>query len=191
MLWVIADILRARGQLDEALKIRKKEELPVYERVGDVRSRAVTMGKVADILQARGQLDEALKIHKEEVGSAGSVPVSAKFLVRKRRKNASARRSARRCPAARCSAKGRQPRASTRAGQLSWPCAADPSSARSCSSAVALSNGVITTSRQPASAPSPRSRALITSAPCGAMTRPDRRQSGLPRTCPHSRCAPV
>ena len=62
----IADILQARGQLDEALKIRTDEELPVYERLGDVRERAVTMGQIADILQARGQLDEALKIRNEE-----------------------------------------------------------------------------------------------------------------------------
>ena len=62
----IADILQARGQLDEALKIRNEEELPVYERLGDVRSRALTMGKIADILQDRGQLDEALKIRNEE-----------------------------------------------------------------------------------------------------------------------------
>jgi tetratricopeptide (TPR) repeat protein len=62
----VADILQARGQLDEALKIRNEEQLPVYERLGDVRSRAVTMGKIADILQARGQLDEALKIRTEE-----------------------------------------------------------------------------------------------------------------------------
>ena len=40
--------------------------MPVYERLGDVREKAVTMGKVADILQARGQLDEALRIRKEE-----------------------------------------------------------------------------------------------------------------------------
>ena len=59
----IADILQARGQLDEALKLRNyKEQLPVYERLGDVRSRAWTMGRIADILQARGQLDEALRI---------------------------------------------------------------------------------------------------------------------------------
>jgi len=58
--------LQDRGQLDEALKIRNEEQLPVYERLGDVRSRAVTMGKIADILQARGQLDEALKIRNEE-----------------------------------------------------------------------------------------------------------------------------
>jgi esterase/lipase superfamily enzyme/tetratricopeptide (TPR) repeat protein len=62
----IADILQARGQLDEALKICTEDELPVYERLGDARSRAVTMGKIADILQARGQLDEALKIRTEE-----------------------------------------------------------------------------------------------------------------------------
>jgi tetratricopeptide (TPR) repeat protein len=62
----IADILQARGQLDEALKIRQEDELPVYEWLGDVRSRAVTIGKIADILQARGQLDEALKIRNEE-----------------------------------------------------------------------------------------------------------------------------
>ncbi|MBI3268740.1 MAG: hypothetical protein HYZ53_06940 [Planctomycetes bacterium] len=62
----IADLLQARGQLDQALRIRKQEELPVYERLGDVRSRAVTMGKIADILQLRGQLDEALRIRKEE-----------------------------------------------------------------------------------------------------------------------------
>ncbi len=62
----VADILQARGQLDEALKILNDEVLPSMERVGDVRSRAVTMGRIADILQARGQLDEALKIRNEE-----------------------------------------------------------------------------------------------------------------------------
>ncbi|MCK6523170.1 hypothetical protein L6R49_17245, partial [Myxococcota bacterium] len=46
-----ADIHEARGQLDEALRIRMEEELPVYERLGDVRSKAVTMGQIADILQ--------------------------------------------------------------------------------------------------------------------------------------------
>ncbi|HEY1931200.1 MAG TPA: hypothetical protein VGG99_04245 [Acetobacteraceae bacterium] len=63
----IADILQVRGALDEALRIRREEELPVYERLGDVRSRALTMGRIADILQARGALDEALRIHREEL----------------------------------------------------------------------------------------------------------------------------
>ena len=40
--------------------------MPVYEKIGDVRERAVTMGKIADILQSRGELDEALRIRKEE-----------------------------------------------------------------------------------------------------------------------------
>ncbi|MBI5094924.1 MAG: metallophosphoesterase, partial [Candidatus Hydrogenedentes bacterium] len=44
---LIADILAARGDLDEALRIREEEELPVYEKLGDVRSRAVTMGQIA------------------------------------------------------------------------------------------------------------------------------------------------
>ncbi len=65
-LGLAADVLMQRGELDEALRIRREEELRVYERLGDVREKAVTMGKIADILQARGQLDEALRIRREE-----------------------------------------------------------------------------------------------------------------------------
>jgi hypothetical protein len=54
-----------RGELDEALRIRREESLPVYDRLGCC-SKAVTMGKIADILQARGELDEALRIRHEE-----------------------------------------------------------------------------------------------------------------------------
>ena len=36
----IADILEQRGETEEALRIRREEELPVYERLGDVHSRA-------------------------------------------------------------------------------------------------------------------------------------------------------
>ena len=35
----IANVLSSRGELDEALRIRREEELPVYERLGDVRLR--------------------------------------------------------------------------------------------------------------------------------------------------------
>ncbi len=42
------------------------QALPAFERLGDVRERAVTLGKIADVLQARGQLDEALRIRQEE-----------------------------------------------------------------------------------------------------------------------------
>jgi phosphopentomutase len=38
----------------------------VFERLGDGREKALTMGKIADVLQARGQLDEALRIRQEE-----------------------------------------------------------------------------------------------------------------------------
>ncbi len=62
----IADILEARGQFDEALDIRKEEQLPVYKLLGDTYMCAVTLGQIADILQARGQLEEALKIRMEE-----------------------------------------------------------------------------------------------------------------------------
>ncbi|MDG4556380.1 MAG: hypothetical protein P9F19_03140, partial [Candidatus Contendobacter sp.] len=62
----LAGLLASIGELDEALRIRREEELPVYERLGDVRARAVTLGKIADVLQDRGELDEALRIRREE-----------------------------------------------------------------------------------------------------------------------------
>src|SRR5207245_858062 len=62
----IADILVQRGELDEALRIRRDAELPGYTRLGDVRSIAVTQGQIADILAQRGELDEALRIRREE-----------------------------------------------------------------------------------------------------------------------------
>ncbi|WP_200284362.1 tetratricopeptide repeat protein [Rhabdochromatium marinum] len=62
----LADFKWVRGALDEALRIRTEEELPVYERLGDVREKAETQGKIADILEARGQLEEALRIRTEE-----------------------------------------------------------------------------------------------------------------------------
>ncbi|WP_433935849.1 hypothetical protein AB3662_14115 [Sorangium cellulosum] len=63
----IADTLEHRGQIDEALRIRQREELPVYERLGDARSRVVTLSKIAGVLQARGELDEALHLLEHEV----------------------------------------------------------------------------------------------------------------------------
>ena len=48
------------------MRIRREEELPVYERLGDVRSRAVTLGKIADVLVYRGEIDEAVRIRREE-----------------------------------------------------------------------------------------------------------------------------
>ena len=51
---------------DRALRIRTEEEIPVYERLGDVRSLAITNGQIADIHEARGNLDEALRIRMEK-----------------------------------------------------------------------------------------------------------------------------
>ncbi|ETX01539.1 MAG: hypothetical protein ETSY1_07045 [Candidatus Entotheonella factor] len=62
----LADVFMIRGDLDEALRMRTEEELPIYERLGDARSLVVTKGKIADILQLRSDLDEALRIRTEE-----------------------------------------------------------------------------------------------------------------------------
>jgi predicted Fe-Mo cluster-binding NifX family protein len=40
-----ADRLVIRGDLDEALRILREEQLPAYERLGDVHARALTMGR--------------------------------------------------------------------------------------------------------------------------------------------------
>ncbi len=63
---LIADILMARSDFDEALRIRREEQLPVFERLGDVRERAVAQGRIADILEARGEFAEALRMRTEE-----------------------------------------------------------------------------------------------------------------------------
>jgi tetratricopeptide (TPR) repeat protein len=62
---IIADIAYDRGELDEALRIRREIELPALERLGDTRSAAVTWGQIADIAYRRGELDEALRIQRE------------------------------------------------------------------------------------------------------------------------------
>ena len=60
----IADILALRGRWDEALQVRKTEELPVYEELGDWRLYALTQGEIADILTSRGDFAEALDIRR-------------------------------------------------------------------------------------------------------------------------------
>jgi tetratricopeptide (TPR) repeat protein len=61
----IATIAYMRGDYDEALRIRREVELPVYERLGETRSAAVTWGQIADITYLRGDYDEALRIRRE------------------------------------------------------------------------------------------------------------------------------
>lgn len=62
----IADVFHARGELDEALRIRLEIEVPVYHHVEDLHSLAVTYGKIADIHQERGDFDTALRIRFEQ-----------------------------------------------------------------------------------------------------------------------------
>ncbi|MBL3552683.1 tetratricopeptide repeat protein [Rhodovulum sulfidophilum] len=66
LLGLRADVLQARGDLDEALRIYREELIPAFEALGDRRALAVTKGNIADVLQARGDLDEALRIRREE-----------------------------------------------------------------------------------------------------------------------------
>ena len=63
----IADILESRGELDEALRIRTEEQLPVFERLGEVREVAITKGKIAQTPQMKGNLDGALAMHLERL----------------------------------------------------------------------------------------------------------------------------
>ena len=62
----IADVHELRGGLERAISIREREELPVYEGLGDSHSYAVTKGQIADILDTQGDPEEALRIFVEE-----------------------------------------------------------------------------------------------------------------------------
>lgn len=55
----LADLEKVRGELDEALRIRQQEQLPVYERLGDVRERSVTLYKIALALLEKSDLEFA------------------------------------------------------------------------------------------------------------------------------------
>ncbi len=49
-----ADILQQRGETDEALRIRREEELPVYQRLGNVRDLLIGRANLALNLLSRG-----------------------------------------------------------------------------------------------------------------------------------------
>ncbi|MGI5238760.1 tetratricopeptide repeat protein [Dactylosporangium sp. CA-139066] len=63
----IADIGYQRGDYDEALRIRREVELPVYERLGDTRATALTWGRIADIAYDRGDDDEAATLRQQSL----------------------------------------------------------------------------------------------------------------------------
>ena len=50
--------LRPGGELDEALRIRREEQLPVYEKLGDVRSLLVGRANLAIGCLQRGQQND-------------------------------------------------------------------------------------------------------------------------------------
>lgn len=62
----LGDVLFSLGDFDEALRHWQEQVLPVSERIGDVRLKAVTVGRIADVLQARGHLEEALRIRRQD-----------------------------------------------------------------------------------------------------------------------------
>ena len=51
----VADILQHRGETDEALRIRREEQLPVYERMGLARDLAIGRANLALMLIQRGE----------------------------------------------------------------------------------------------------------------------------------------
>ena len=61
-----AERFRQVGDLVEAERLLNEVKRH-FEKLGYMRERAVTLGKIADILQARGEFDEALRIRREEV----------------------------------------------------------------------------------------------------------------------------
>ena len=51
-------MLQARGELDEALRIRREEQLPVYERLGATRDVLVCQAKIALNLLAHAAAEQ-------------------------------------------------------------------------------------------------------------------------------------
>jgi CHAT domain-containing protein/tetratricopeptide (TPR) repeat protein len=66
-LYDFSSLLIQQGQPDRALRILQDEVAPFYAEIEDVRSRAVTLGKIANIWRAQGRLDDALRILQEEL----------------------------------------------------------------------------------------------------------------------------
>lgn len=69
----IADVLQARGDLDEALRIRREEELPVFERLSDVRELLMCRRRLASELIERcgpGDRDEAAELLRQAHAAA-------------------------------------------------------------------------------------------------------------------------
>ncbi len=57
----IADILQARGDIEEALRIRKDGELPVYEQIGDIVGITSSHWGIGRIQRQQGLTQDALE----------------------------------------------------------------------------------------------------------------------------------
>ena len=56
---------QSQGKPEKALELYRSA-LAIFERLGDERSKAATMGSIADIHEQRGEIDEALRIYRDE-----------------------------------------------------------------------------------------------------------------------------
>ncbi|MCI5161673.1 MAG: tetratricopeptide repeat protein, partial [Candidatus Electrothrix sp. AX5] len=63
---VLADLLIAQGNYDQAINLLKEQVMPVFQRLKKEAEHALTLGKIADILEESGELDEALEIRKKK-----------------------------------------------------------------------------------------------------------------------------
>ena len=52
--------------MEEALRLHQ-EQLAVYERLGEVQGRAVTLGDIARLRAQQGEVEEALRLHQEQL----------------------------------------------------------------------------------------------------------------------------
>ena len=62
----IADLLQACGEFEEALRMRKEQELPAFESLARPQQRALTLAKIAELLDALGDGREALRVYARE-----------------------------------------------------------------------------------------------------------------------------
>jgi tetratricopeptide (TPR) repeat protein len=59
--------LRSEGELEQALRVRREQELPIYEQLGDTRAQTVVLGEIADLLTVIGRTDEAGRVLEEQM----------------------------------------------------------------------------------------------------------------------------
>ncbi|MFI3217858.1 MAG: hypothetical protein QX189_01895 [Methylococcales bacterium] len=82
----LADVLEARGDLDGALKIRREEELPVYEALGDKRSLLVGQTNLALLLQkidAKHHATEIQALLTQALRSAEQMNIPEQAIIRR------------------------------------------------------------------------------------------------------------